>query len=51
MLMLFQSFIYFSAKKSDKTQQQMQTNQWVTNGTLGSKDAVRNFSYFFLIYH
>jgi tubulin polyglutamylase TTLL5 len=33
----------FSAKKPDKSVQQMQSNQWVTNGTLGSKDAILVF--------
>lgn len=32
-----------SAKKPDKSSQQMQSNLWVTNGTIGSKDAVLVF--------
>lgn len=37
-----QNFLY-RAKKPDKSSQQMQSNQWVTNGTLGSKEAVLIF--------
>lgn len=37
------NFSPFSTKKPDKSSQQLQSNQWVTNGTLGSKDAVLVF--------